>query len=127
MHQPERGNYPLVAQVGEVAAHLVGGQLALVHDGFAGQRGEVEHVHRGRHRLAHGLKNQAAQHVELALEILGGDDAGRPAEKYLLHHRLGGQRRGADASRVHWQGPVAQQREAQLCRRAIYHLMASGP
>ena len=124
MHQPEGRHHPLVAEVGEVAAHLVGSQLALVHDGFAGERGEVEHVHRGRYRLAHRLENQPPQHVELALEVLGGDDAGRPAEKHLLHHRLGGQRRGADAGRVHRHRPVAQQRKAQPRRRAVYHVVA---
>jgi hypothetical protein len=124
-HAKGRGD-PLVAKVGEVAAHLVGGQLALVHNDFAGERGEVK-VRSGRANLFdHGFFDEPPQHVQLALEVVGLREAGGPAHEHLLHGRLARPGRGANAGRVHRHGPVAQHGQAELRRRRRDALVAGG-
>ena len=88
VHQRDRRHGARVAQVGVVAAHLVGQQQSLVDHGAGG--------HRRHEVLATVLQEQRldlvagglADDVELALERVGHHDVGTAADEDLADHRF---------------------------------------
>ena len=121
MHQREVAGEALVLQVGVVRHHLVGLELALVHDGAARERVHVEVVHDVRHaraaRLLDAHDRQAPEHVQARLQVhLRVQNPRRDEE--LRHLRLGGQRRLAEVGGGGVRGHVAPAQDVHLHLRA---------
>ncbi len=82
-----------VQQVGIVSVDLVGQQHALVHDGAAGEAGNVEAVALLVPVVANRPLGALADDVELAFEgqrVAADERIGDAADEYLAHERLPG-------------------------------------
>ena len=89
MHQRHRRGQPLVRQVGVVGLHLVGQEHALVDERAARQRHGVVADVAALVGVVDGVRDDLADQVELALEIVLARNRLRPADEDLPMHGLG--------------------------------------
>ena len=97
VHQRQRGLDPLVGEIGEELGELRRGEHALVDEGAARQRREVDHLVAGARtvELRELVLAALAHHEEHAVELDAGGAAG-VVDEQLLEARHHAQRRRAD-------------------------------
>jgi len=125
MHEGERGDEALVAQVAEVLADLIGQQHTLVDDGARRQRRHVEHLDVGQLERLHAVAGFLADDIKLALQGVGVLDAFAATDENLADHRfdiLGGL---GQAPAIHRNVAPAEQRLALVADRALDRRLAS--
>ncbi len=128
VHQGQGGRHVGIRQVGVVGVHLVGDEHALVHDGAAGQAGDVEGVGPGRVQDLDGMFGFFSDDVELALKgqiVL--PQAGSFGDESLPNHRLGRLGRVAEGRVVRGHVAPAQKGLALLLHNLFEPLFAVRP
>ena len=105
VHHGQAGHKGLFGQIRIEGAELLGVQHALVDHGPAGEAGDVEVTAARQHRAGHPLLGQAADHVELALEVHARRRGGAPTDEDLADDGLAGP--GGEPQRGVVRGDVA--------------------
>ena len=91
MHQAEGADDALVAQVGEIVAHLMAGELSFVYYDLIGQGGDVEADGVLLDRVVYNMATVVAEYEEFPLESHRIVDMIGTGDEHLFHFRFHGQ------------------------------------